>query len=259
MVGVVPTIGFRMSNRRFYQGDYEGARHLMSALRWLHPIQDWPMQEAFYRAFQSVSQGNPGEAKGILANLKSKNPRAFSDKEWRIFYLMRDWDGLIDWWRRYPNKAKVEKNAEIVAQYLRALGEIGDLNAMLHQFEQYKRTLERTPNLYHFSFLYIFALCGRIELTKQIMDSGVLEGLDSDMRVIWLATAECAFGNRETGRELVKPLLETKDHMVRIPAQKCASGLIALASEKLTPESLQILSRIEQEWSITDQLAKRGS
>lgn len=252
--GIIPTAGFRHSEELFARGDYEGAHRIKSNLRWLHPYRDWPLQETQYLAFQNAVQGDLPKAKEMLAKFKVDNPTALLEKEWFFFYISRDWAGLIQWWQNPLNTKQAEKDPTIIAQYIRALGECGELNTMLQMFEKYKRTLSRIPNIYAFSFLYIFALCGLIEFTKHIMSSGILKGLDEEMQVIWLAIAQCAANNYEVGQDLVTPLLKSKDIMVRIPAEKCAAGLVAIANTLLSSESKQILARLEQEWSIMHQI-----
>lgn len=248
IMAALPSLGFRFSDRLYNQGNFESARRVKSLLRWLHPLQDWPWQDALYRAYDRASYGAYQEAVQILEGAQSQPPTI--EQECTIFYFRRDWTGLVKWWESYPDRATLENKVAITRHYLRALGELGELNKLLQIIQDNYSAFAKIPILLDYCYLYAFAYCGRIEQTNKLLHTPVLENIGPDMRTIWMATAHCAAGNREMGGALLKPLLRTtKDGLARIHAEYRLHRCLGNVPENVSTENKQFLQQLERDWN----------
>lgn len=248
VVAALPSLGFRFSDRLYHQGNFEGARRVKNLLRWLHPLQDWLWQDALYRAYDRASHGAHQEAVQILEGAQSQPPTF--EQECTIFYFQRDWQGLVKWWEIYPDRDAIQNKVAITRYYLRALGEMGELNQLLQIVKDNYDAFAKVPILLDYCYLYAFAFCGRVEQASKLLHTPVLEIVGPDMRTIWMATAHCAAGNREMGGALLKPLLRTtKDALVRAHAEYRLHRCLGNMPETITADNRQFLQQLERDWN----------
>jgi rhomboid protease GluP len=245
----VPAQGFRALSRLIYRGKYGRARQLARFLRWLHPFADWRWEDATLQAYDRASQGDVSGALEILANNQPRDRRLRQHSEIYVYRLTGDWKGLLSWLRERLEAEEELRSPEVVALYVRALGETGELNGMIEAFQQYKPLLAQVSAILRESHLPVFAFCGRRELVEKIFESGTLGKGESDLQAMWLGTAELAAGETEAGRARLAPLLQADNHMFRLAAGRRLSEDMALAEKVLTPESARSLAIIEQEWA----------
>src|SRR5262249_43183112 len=81
-----------------------------------------------------------------------------------------------------------------LSNYIGALGETGDLNGMLREFEQYRTILQRTRSLTQ-TAIYVFAFCGQSEELDKLFQ-GQFKHFPESIKNFWLATTYLAAGNR---------------------------------------------------------------
>ena len=245
---VIPSLGFRFSDRLYYQGNFEQARSVKALLRWLHPLQDWPWQDALYRAYHLASTEKYKEAIELLQ--KAQNQPSTPEQVCTLFYFRNDWSGLAQWWESHPHRDELEKRSDLVRHYLRALGEIGEMNSLLQAISTRYPAFNKVPMLQEYCYLYAFTFGGRTEQTNKFLHSSVLENIGPDMRTVWLATAHCAAGNREMGYALLRPLLRTtKDGIVRALIESRLHRCLNIADKSITPENRAFLQQLERKWN----------
>ncbi len=250
---IIPSLGFRLSDHYFYRGNYAAARRLKASLRWLHPLHDWPWQKALFAAYEQLNAGQTAEALQLLQQALDETA-APPEQEVMLFYMSRDWHGLVAWWESYPNRAQLEERPDVIRLYLQALGETGNLNTLIEEFQHYHTNLEQTPSLIHYGRLYLFAFCGRIEPTMQLLKTVLAEKLSPDMRMCWIATAHGAAGNGEMSRALLRPLLRTtKDAIVKGYVEMRLSREVAIAQQTLDSYGIANLQKIEEAWRAREQ------
>jgi len=248
IVAGLPSLGFRLSDRLYYRGNFETARQIKQWLRWIHPLQDWPWQDALYRAYDQASRGNLAVAIRNLENARSHPPTL--EQECTLYHIQADWQGLINWWESHSQRDVIENRFDLMPHYLRALGEIGECNKLLYLIQSRYHVFAKHPLLKDYCYLYAFVYGGRAEQTTRLLHTPVLEHIRPDIRTIWIAIAHCMAGNREMGYALLKPLLRTtKDSIARTMAEECLRHCLAGSREKLTQENHQFLQRIEREWN----------
>lgn len=244
---VLPSLGFRFSDRLFYQGNFERARQVKSVLRWLHPLEDWPWQDALYRAYDQARQGKQQEAIQMIEQAQSQPPTL--EQVCTHLYFQQDWTGLVEWWEKYPNRAAIEGRPDFARYYLRALGERGELNKLLEVICEHYPAFQKVPLLQEHCYLYAFTFGGRVEQASKLLHAPVLENIGPDMRTIWIATAHCADGNREMANALLRPILRTsKDGMVRNFAESRLHCTFCHKLETITPENKKFLQKLERDW-----------
>lgn len=244
---VLPSFGFRFSDRLFYQGNFEGARRVKSYLRWLHPLEDWPWQDALYQAYELARQSKHQEAIHTIEQAQQHPPTL--EQVCTLLYFQQDWSGLIEWWENYPVRAIIEARPDFARHYLRALGERGERNKLLQVIYEHYSDFQKVPVLQEHCYLYAFTFGGRVEHANKLLHAPVLENIGSDMRTIWIATAHCAAGNHEMANALIRPILRTtKDGMVRNFAESRLHCTFGSKLETITPENRKFLQKLEREW-----------
>lgn len=245
---VLPSLGFRFSDRLFYQGNFEGARRVKGYLRWLHPLEDWPWQDAIYRAYDQARQDKHQAAIHIIEQAQSHPPTP--EQICTLLYFRQDWVSLIEWWENHPNRDVIEARPDFARHYLRALGERGELNKLLQVICERYPVFQKAPLLQEHCYLYAFTFGGRVEQASKLLHTPMLENIGPDIRTIWLATAHCAAGNREMAHALLRPLLRTtKDGMVRNFAASRLHCTFCGKLETITAENKRFLQKLEREWS----------
>lgn len=245
---IIPSLGFRLSDYYFYRGNYVAARHLKQWFSWLHPLHDWPWQAALYSAYAHRKAGDNQVAIAILQQALT-TPDPPPAQEVLIFYMSNDWHGLVAWWESHPAPTQLGARPDVIRYYLQALGETGRLNELVHQFQASYPTLEQVPPLAQHGYLYLFAFCGRVEATIQLLTSTLAERISPDMRMFWIATAHSAAGNSEMSRALLRPLLRTtKEALVKAYVEMRLGKDLAIAAAVLEADEKANLQKIEDDW-----------
>ncbi|MEZ4864627.1 MAG: hypothetical protein R3C14_25175 [Caldilineaceae bacterium] len=253
LVAVIPSLGFRLSDRFYYHGEYEKARRLKNWLRWLHPLRDWPWQEALYRAHTLLHQDNYAAAITLLEAAQCQPPTP--EQICILFYLRRDWRGLITWWQQIGNQLPLKQRSSLYRYYLLALGETGTVKALVEEFQQEYPRLEKLPSQLDYCYLYVFAFSGRVETVNKMMHAHILENINPDMRAVWSATAYLAAGQSEMAYALLRPLVRTAPNgIVRMAAEIRLQNPPPCAPALFTPAEKTLLMQIEQEWRRRNQL-----
>lgn len=254
ILAAIPSLGFRFSDRLFYQGNFSGARRVKNTLRWLHPLADWPWQEAIYRAYEQASQGKRQEAIQIIAQAQDQPPTA--NQICLLFYFRQDWAGLKQWWENEPEQAVLAQRIDLVRYYLRALGELGERNKLLLVIRDRYTTLIEAPAVLEYCLLYAFVFGGCTEQANKLLHTPVLENINADTRTIWIATAHDVAGNREMANALLRPLLRTtKDGLVRHFAEQRLHYPLRDHMEELTKENKHFLQQLERNWTARQRLS----
>ncbi len=248
LFGILPGTGFRWIQRLTNRGEYARARRVVGVVRLLHPFVDWTWQETLLRAHELASQGRIEEARELLAQQETDDEDVAVSRELYRFRLSGDWQGLLGWLDARFDRQNLQESVGIIPNYVRALGEAGDLNAMIQMFRQNRRWIGKTPALLDACHLFIFAFCGQREQVAGVLKSASLAKSSPEMHAFWLAIADLASGEEEAGRSQMESLLATDDHLLRRGAQRRLSDGVALAAAVLTDESWQELIHIEREW-----------
>lgn len=254
LFAIVPSLGFRFSNHLHYRGEYARARQVKRWLRWLHPLPDWPWQEAIFQANIHMYNGERDAAAGVLQGALA-TVEVTPEREVLIFVISHDWHGLVAWWESYPDRQRLEQRPDVIRHYLRALGETGRLDEMISRYLQYQRMLERVPLIHNYAYLYLFAFGGKVAETTHILNDHLGETLNAEAHVLWIATAHGAAKNYEMSRALLHPIARTTTNGVtRFHVEQRLSRAPLPATEQLSPAAAEQLQDIVQQWVAHHQL-----
>ncbi len=248
VVAVIPSLGFHYANQLHNRGRYAQSRRVKRVLQWLHPLKDWPWQEALYQAHIDLHAGEPDKAINALQaalDVVEVTP----EREVLIFVMSQDWYGLLAWWETHPDPDRLEERPDVIRHYVRALGETGQLDEMVTAFLQYQPKMERVPLILNYAYLYLFAFGGQVEETMKLLNSSLNETISPDMHLIWLATAHGAAHSLEMSRALLRPLLRTtQDGLIRFQIEQRLGHDPVIATAALSPEKATQLQQLVQSW-----------
>lgn len=254
LFAIVPSLGFRLSNHLHYRGRYARARQVKQWLRWLHPLPDWPWQEAVFQANIHMYHGERDAAAQVLQRA-IETVQATPEREVMIFVLSHDWHGLAAWWESYPDQQRLEERPDVIRHYIRALGEIGRLDEMVALFLHYQSTIERVPLILDYAYLYLFAFGGNVEVTTQLLNNRLGEALNPEAHMLWIATAHGAAQNYEMSKALLHPIVRTTTNgVMRFHVEQRLSRAPLPASEQLSPSAAEQLQKIIRRWVERNQM-----
>ncbi|PSO85201.1 MAG: rhomboid family intramembrane serine protease [Cyanobacteria bacterium QS_5_48_63] len=241
---LLPLVGWKRVNRLINQERYRKARRLAAYLRWLHPADGWLEQPQFLRALEMGQRGEIAEAFHILQSYQTQNTSMGRSAIASLYRMEARWEELLAWMHNQREKAWWE-DSKLVVNYLRALGETGDLNGLLWGLVRCERNLEKTGNTVALNSVRMFALafCGQTEQVRRLFKEPLAMYSD-EMRQFWLATAEMAAGNQAVAR---KQLLAVRDRS-DFPLYNAITWRLyqppANPARVLTPSSRQIFFRV---------------
>ena len=154
-----------------------------------------------------AQQGNIEQAK-LLLNRYRSNTTPIGRSAMAFLYRMgASWQELMVWLQHNFSEQTLLEDASLVSFYVRALGELGDLNGLLQALEQAERKLEQTGNSGTLNLLRMFALAfgGQPRQVRYLFETS-LQRYSVHIRQFWLATAELAAGNESLGRQQLETL-----------------------------------------------------
>jgi rhomboid protease GluP len=244
---IVPSIGARILQRLTMQQQYGTARKLALYLQWLHPADGWREQPEMLRALALADSGEMDRAAEILNRHEGVNG-AFAQTTRIIFCRINNqWEELSDWLGKQPDRKALSQDPNLFVTWLRALGEIGDLNGLLSRLAEYEDHLSRVGGLHRdLGRLMALSFCGRREHVERLLRSR-FRYYREEVREFWLATADMAAGHQDAARQRLTAMLGTCTSLTRRAIERRLSHPLADAEQILSSESRLILSRQETE------------
>lgn len=254
LFAIVPSLGFHLSNHLHYRGRFRQAWQIKRVLRWLHPLHDWPWQEALFQANIDLHEGQRDRAVGVLQEALNRL-EVTPEREVLIFVMSHDWHGLTAWWETYPARHQLEERPDVIRHYIRALGETGHLNAMIETFVHYQQRLEQVPLVLHYAHLSLFAFGGQVDAVIKLLNDCLAEKLNPDMHIIWIATAHAAAKNMEMSKALLRPLLRTtRNGVTKFTVEQRLGRDVTYAADALSADAAATLQAIAGQWIDRNQL-----
>jgi len=257
---LIPLFGYKLVLRHTLKQEYGKARRLASFLRWLHPADGWLELPHLLRALES---GDRAVIAGAAATLGRRGASRTGIGRIGIALLYRmnnQWEELHDWIQENLTPGELRGDPNMLGLYLRAHGEMGDPNALLHSLRRFGDAISREGlGLYrNMCRLFAFAFCGRKEQVARLFRSP-LEVYPLPVQRFWLATADMASGNDHAAREELQSILDECDPLTAAGIARRLSHPLPLAEAVLTAEAKEILSRIEGELEQEERYAPRIS
>ncbi|HEY9849791.1 MAG TPA: rhomboid family intramembrane serine protease [Leptolyngbyaceae cyanobacterium] len=242
---LVPLMGMRKATQLISHGRYGEARKLMKSLRWLHPADGWLQQPEILRALEMGQRGEITEAFQILNRYQTNNTPVGRNATLLLYRMSSRWEELLLWVHAYVPEKALFKDTTLVSYYLRSLGETGDLNGLLYEFQRFEPFLEKIGDMATLNTIRMFVLAfgGQVEELRKLM-YGPLGMFPESSRRFWLATAEMAAGNQMLGREQLLALSDGNDVTFTNAIEQRLSEPPVISAEVLTRSTKKILERV---------------
>jgi rhomboid protease GluP len=245
---MAPLIGSSKVNQLVAQQRYGQASRLAAFVCLLHPADGWREQPALLRALEMAQRGAMDQAIAILDPYKTSTTPIGRVATATLYRMGARWEDLLVWIRENVPEAVLQQDVSTMSQYLRALGETGELNGLLQALDRFEPILEKTGSLMiqNLVRLFAFAFCGKKEQVIRLL-YGPLAMYPQHIRQFWLATAELAAGNEAVAREQLLSIRNSSDIPTRNAVEWRLSQPQVDPEAVLTEKSRQILSRLSTE------------
>jgi rhomboid protease GluP len=236
-------LGIKWVDRLCVGEQYDRASQLASGLCWLHPADGWVKRVRILRGMALAQSGNLAAARQLLHPQRALSTAVDC---WAValwYSINADWMGLLAWLRLQVPESILRNSPDLMALYLRGLGETGNTNELIQEWEfGESRWAKRGADVDFLDRLrlYVWAFSGRVAGVQQCLDRGVYP---PETQAFWLATAQMAAGRRTIARVRLIELQSCGG----FPLQQAIAWRLSQrpAPLNLTPASLRILSRLE--------------
>jgi rhomboid protease GluP len=203
--------GVRASAR----SQYRRARYLFRIAALLHPLDGWLLTPQLVHAFELAHAGQPGDADALLRVLARGTGSAARTAEAQRLRILCRWRELKTFVEQSGLTA-LSREPALLAHYLRALGELGELERLAEIMRAQERALIASGTL-DVGLVYLFAFSGQLELTRQVLSGG--HGASQETRELWLAIASHSAGEIEQARRTFVRLRQSADPELRRRAE----------------------------------------
>jgi rhomboid protease GluP len=189
---LLPTLGQRVAIRWANAGRPRMARHLARLVTLAHPADGWSDTREFVETLVALQQGDAEQANRLLAGLQTRDTQFGRSAVALAIRQSGEWERFLRDIERSGLKRLILADGNMLDVYLQALGETGQISAMLAEYG-------RRPGLHSHATaqLRIAALTGDVETTRRLLNGGLSEW-PADVRRFWIATARQARGDDAT-------------------------------------------------------------
>jgi rhomboid protease GluP len=208
---VLPLAGYAMIGRLVAQERFRQASRLASWVRWLHPLDGLFEYPALLRGLELGQRGRVDEAIRLFEQHQAKTTIGNTARA-LLYRIGARWEDAITWVQQSLSEKVAFKDISVALIYLRSLGEVGDLNGLLHAVERFEHQFGPWGDTASLSLGRMFALafCGQTEEVRQLFE-GPLSNYSNLTHQYWLATAEWAAGNQSFARQQFLALQQRSD------------------------------------------------
>lgn len=201
---------------------YRRARRYATLAAVLHPFDGWAALPRLFLAFELAHAGRIADAEALLQVLARGTGRiALVAGAQRLRFLER-WEELKAFAERAGLRALNEEPTLLVL-YLRALGELGEVDTLAEFTLAHEANLTATASLEP-ALLYLFSFTGQVELTRRVL-SGDERGYTDDARRFWIAVAQARAGDSLEALDAFARLKSSSDTQIREGARHYGATL----------------------------------
>ncbi|MEC4812060.1 MAG: rhomboid family intramembrane serine protease [Scytonema sp. PMC 1069.18] len=245
---IIPKIGNRKVDALVAQQRFHQASRLARVLSWLHPADGWREQPELLRALELGQCGEIAEAIAIFDRHKTPKTPTGRSAIATLYQMDARWEELLEWIQENLSEDDLQKDIEMLNCYLRALGETGDVNGMLLEWERYEQSLEKIPNpkTRNLARMFVLAFCGQTQQVAQFFN-GSLSNYSNSIKLFWLATADQASGKDVIAHEQLLSISDDSDICIQNAVARRLSEPVVVAEPEFTDLSRKILYKINLE------------
>ncbi|MGB0562677.1 MAG: rhomboid family intramembrane serine protease, partial [Spirulinaceae cyanobacterium] len=214
---LLPLLGFAQVNRLMVQERYQAARRLVTGLRWLHPADGWFEQPQILRALEMGQQGQMSQALQSLKPQGSKEHPMGRNATAVLLLMESRWPELLRWLVTHVPEPALRKDPQLLMYYLRALGEVGDLNGLVRGLDRYTPALKRSSNPVplQLSRLFTLAFCGQVAAVDVFLKQFLASSSPQRQQFWRLTAAWIAAPNAEMEQQLRSLQAQTSDRILQ--------------------------------------------
>ncbi len=196
---------------------YRRARRLFALAAAFHPFDGWLEKPQLMAAFELSHAGKIAEAEALLQLLARGNGSLAATAQAHRLRILGRWNELKALAERGGLSA-LGRDPNLLVLYLRALGELGEIDHLAEFMRAQEQTLLGT-GAFDAGLLYLFAFSGQVELTRQALLSA-REPHTEENRKLWLALASERAGDFAHARREFESLRGASDPQIRRSAAR---------------------------------------
>ncbi len=240
---VMPTLVFQRVSTLIHTQQFKQAASWSQTFQWIYQLYSLPEVPPLLKAVDLAAKGQTGKANSLLEQHKQTQAYAGRVAIAEIYRLEGRWADLLKWSQDTLWISRTYPEPNLALSYLRALGEEGDLNALVLGFHQLSPIFEQTQSTYLASGqLLVLAFCGYPDQVRRLF-LGPLSGYPLALQHFWVTTAELVIKPREPLYQQLRALRGSSSSLDRSIALRLSRSLADPRS--LTPEALDIVHQIQ--------------
>ena len=236
-------------NRLNQREQYHQAAKLAHRWQILRFIGGYLQCPDFLRGLALAQDGKSEEALNLIERYRRK-PGAIGQNANVLFYrLTARWTEFITWVQlHFTEEALFSSPSSLGVAYVRAFGEVGNLNKLITSYDQFNRSgsLAQDRNSFNILRMMVLAFSGR-KMPVQHIFSNQLSTSPATTQRFWLSTATLAAGDRKAGIVQLKALSQDSNHMFQQAIAHRLAHTTPVDKAQLTLDSTAILDRLEAE------------
>jgi rhomboid protease GluP len=205
---LIPAILMRNVLRLAMNEKFHSAATMARVASWLHPFDGLQLTAQTYDAWDYAERGDLDTAARILEPLQAVPSHVGRLASLNLFRVRRQWRELVQWVEANRADPFFSRSPVFLPLYLRGLGEIGHVGALLITMEQFRPKLAAPIYITARSNaqLMAFTFSGRPDEVARLFQ-GPLRSMSEVRRQYWIGRAELAAGHIDAGRNRLNALL----------------------------------------------------
>lgn len=258
---MLPGILFWKLHLAIYQHHFKQGRVITRLLRYLCPTFKWRSYIYFMKANELAMAGQFSTAQDMLEAYPETRTEMGLVMKAYVYRLTWQWEKLLTWLTEQLPKLKNPRSSAFLSLLLyqvRAFGELGQLNAMIAQYHQYRSHFRRYKDLNDTAQLFIFSFCGKVATVDYLFSNSTLKYLPNEGKNLWRATATWQAGDKDEAIEAFVQLQSCTDHVSRYAAERRLQQMPERIQETLSADNQVLLAEWEMELAQEKQLDIRG-
>ena len=219
---LVPAVALRKITDLGMRQKFGTAYRLARWVQLLHPSRGLREQADVLHALECAKRGDRAGAGALLARVARGSGDHARHARAQSFRMEGDWAGLRSWFETELPRDMQQTDFGLLPLYLRALGEVGVPDEMVAAFAARAPGLLAHPQhatIFNACLLPVLAFTGRKRPLGDLLAT-TFKTFNPQAKEYWMATAEIARGDSETGRKTLEAIRATSaDGLLRLSAE----------------------------------------
>lgn len=250
---ILPMLCMRLFNRSIMQQQFSKALLMAKIMVLLHPSREMRSIPQIVHALKLSKNGKWNEAMKHLEKYQGHASRMERMATTYLYRMNHHWEEFVTWVRMTLPEELLVQDVSMLILMVRALGETGQLKAMLEFYEKYKKHIENAGGVNQaLCLLFIFSFCGR-RAPVELLFKGILSPYAKSVKVFWLATIDMAQGKEQQAKEAFQTIVDDPDLSVRKGVERRFQRGLASPDLVLDNINLEELNQFENDLNLQHQ------